>query len=144
METQKVFRKIVEDSIINNDTTTWINNMNQAVSATNVILNIAISPTLWLIPSSLIILKNPIEGYNNKLRVSTENMFFEINNNLNYNGEEKSPVKKQHHIGVKKLETLGDKKSPVKKEKNPPMSTENLIILSLSMVGGILISKHLL
>ena len=76
LETQKVFRKIVEDSIINYETTTWINNMNQAVSATNVVLNTAISPTLWLIPSSLIILKNPIEGYNNKLKVSTPNVFW--------------------------------------------------------------------
>ena len=125
--------------------------MNEAVSATNVILNTAISPILWLIPSSLIILKNPIEGYNNKLKVSTENMFFGINNNLNYSGKkeekEKSPVKKQHQIGVKKLETLGDKKKQYKKSpvKNPPMSSsENLIILSLSIVGGILISKYLL
>ena len=48
LETQKVFRKIFEDSIINYDTTTWINNMNQALTATNVILNTAISPSLWL------------------------------------------------------------------------------------------------
>ena len=51
LETQKVFRQIVADSIINYDTTTWINNMNEAISATNVVLNTAISPTLWLIPS---------------------------------------------------------------------------------------------
>ena len=84
LETQKVFRQIFEDSIINYDTSTWINNMNQAISSTNVVLNTAISPTLWLIPSSLIILKNPIEGYNNKLKVSDENMVFGINENLNH------------------------------------------------------------
>ena len=122
--------------------------MNQAVSATNVVLNTAISPTLWLIPSSMIILKNPIEGYNNKLKVSTQDMFFGINSNLNYQGkEEKSLVKKQHQLMVKKLETLGDEKQYKKDEKKlikTPSSTENLIILSLSIVGGILISKHLL
>ena len=44
--------------------------MNTVITATNVVLNVALSPSLWLIPSSLIILKNPIEGYNNKLKVS--------------------------------------------------------------------------
>ena len=66
LETQKVFTQIVEDSIINYNTSTWINNVNQAVSATNVVLNMAISPTLWLIPNNLIILDKPIVGYNNK------------------------------------------------------------------------------
>ena len=46
LETQEVFRQIVEDSIINYSTSTWINNMNQALTDTNVVLNIAISPTL--------------------------------------------------------------------------------------------------
>ena len=153
LETQKVFRQIVKDSVINYDTTTWINNMNEAVSDTNVILNTAISPTLWLIPSSLIILKNPIEGYNNKLRVSTEDMVFGINKDLNYQGEEEetSPVKKQHYIGLKKLETLGDekkKKKQYKKEKSSIKTSrgkeENVIIFSLAMVGGVLISKYIL
>ena len=137
LETQKVFRQIVADSIINYDTTTWINNMNEAVSDTNVILNTAISPTLWLIPSSLIILKNPIEGYNNKLRVSTQDMVFGINKDLNYQG---SSVKKQ-------LETLGEEEKKKKKISNPPSSSdvkENVIIFSLAMVGGVLTSKYLL
>lgn len=34
LETQKVFCKIVEDSVINYDTTTWINNMNKSVTDT--------------------------------------------------------------------------------------------------------------
>ena len=129
LEMQKVFWKIVEDSIINYETTTWINNMNQAVSDTNVILNTAISPTLWLIPSSLIILKNPIEGYNNKLKVSTADMFFGVNNRLNYQGKEekiKSPVKKLEKEKIKS-----------------PENTENLIILSLSLIGGVLFSKYI-
>ena len=55
LETQQEFRKIFEDSVINYDTATWINNMNTAITATNVVLNTAISPSLWLVPSSLII-----------------------------------------------------------------------------------------
>ena len=45
LETQEVFRQIVEDSIINYNTSIWINNMNQAVTDTNVVLNIAVCPT---------------------------------------------------------------------------------------------------
>ena len=88
--------------------------MNQAISSTNVVLNTAISPTLWLIPSSLIILKDPIDGYHNKLKVSNQNMVFGINENLNYFGKNfsnkvESPVKKQHQSEiVKKLEKLSN------------------------------------
>ena len=60
IETQEVFRQIVEDSVINYNTSVWINKTNQAVSDPNVVLNVAISPTLWLLPSNLIILNKPI------------------------------------------------------------------------------------
>ena len=55
--------------------------MNQAISSTNIVLNTAISPTLWLMPASLIILKNSIDDYNNNLKVSSENMVIGINKN---------------------------------------------------------------
>ena len=83
----------------------------QESSNKKAVINTAISPTLWLIPSSLIILKNPIDGYNNKLKVSDKNMVFGINKNLNYYGSktsETSPVKKQHNIELKKLEKWND------------------------------------
>ena len=57
--------------------------MNRSITDTNVILNLAISPSLWLMSSNLIIIKNPIKGYNNKLRVATINMNFGVNENLN-------------------------------------------------------------
>ena len=82
--------------------------MNTAITATNIVLNVAISPSLWLIPSSLIILKNPIEGYNNKLKVFDENMVFGINENLNYYGKITSPMRKQHNTELKKLEKLSE------------------------------------
>ena len=40
---QQIFRQIVEDSIINYDKSTWINNVNRSISDTNVVLNMAIS-----------------------------------------------------------------------------------------------------
>ena len=82
--------------------------MNMAVTTTNVVLNVAISPSVWLIPLSLIILKHPIEGYNNKLKTSNENMKFGINENLNYYLKQTSPVKKQVRQSLKKLQKLGD------------------------------------
>ena len=114
--------------------------MNQAVSDTNVLLDTAISPTLWLIPSSMIILKNPIQGYNNKLKVSTPDMFFGINSNLNYDGkeEEKFPLLKKQQLSDER------KKSPVKKISSSSSSErENLIILTLALVGGVLFSKYI-
>ena len=70
--------------------------MNQAVTSTNVVLNMAISPTLWLIPSNLIILEKPIVGYNNKLNVSDESTKFGLNKNVNYFGMKNSQPKKVH------------------------------------------------
>ena len=155
LETQKVFRQIIADSIVNYDTSTWINNMNTAISSTNVILNIAISPTLWLIPSSLIILKNPVEGYNNKLKVSSEDMVFGINNNLNYYGTQKKLTRKEENkISIPKFleKTPKTSISNTSKEK-PKISTsntlektknsENVFILSFSIIVGILISKYI-
>ena len=138
-----------EDSIINYDTTIWINNMNTAITATNVILNTAISPTLWLIPSSMIILKNPIEGYNNKLKVSSEEMKFGINKKLNfYGGENKtklegSEIKKD--LKEKEIKKIIPPKTEKEIKKNIPPKTENenFIILALSLGGGFLISKYL-
>lgn len=47
------------------------------------VLNMEISPSVRLLPSNLVILKNAIQGYD-KLKTETENMVFGINNELNY------------------------------------------------------------
>ena len=56
LETQQEFCDLVEDSVINY--------MNRTITNTNVILNLATSPSLWLMSSNLIKIKNPIKGYN--------------------------------------------------------------------------------
>ena len=76
LKTQQEFRKIVEDSKIYYDVTTWISKMNRAITQTNIILNLAISPNLWLLSNNLIILKDPIAGYNNSLKTARENVFW--------------------------------------------------------------------
>ena len=54
--------------MINYNTSTWINNVNRATTDTNIILNLAISPSLWLMSNNLIIIKNHIKGFNNKFK----------------------------------------------------------------------------
>ena len=86
--------------------------MNQAVTDTNVVLNIAVSPTLWLLPSNFILLNKPIPGYNNKLKVSDESMKFGLNEDIN-----RAPIKKSH------IDMLGDEKP--KKEHQETAFKEN-------------------
>ena len=69
--------------MLNYNTSTWINNKNRAIRDTNIILNLAISPSLWLMSNNLIIIKNSIKDFNNKLQVATINMTFGVNENLN-------------------------------------------------------------
>ena len=38
---------------------------------------------MWLLPRDLILLNKPIPGYNNKLKVSNENMKFGLNEDIN-------------------------------------------------------------
>ena len=119
LETQQEFRKIVEDSVINYDTSVWIKNMNQAVTDSNVVLNIAVNPTLWLLLSN-ILLNKPIPEYNNKLKVSDASMKFGLNADIN-----RVTIKKT------KLDVLGNEKP--KKEhqetvfKQNPVKTEETI-----------------
>ena len=78
-QTQDVFRKIVDDTIIQSDTTVMISNMRRAIQDTNVVLNLAISPGVILIPSRMVILEKPIPGYNNILTNATSKMTFGVN-----------------------------------------------------------------
>ena len=66
-QTQVVFRKIVRDTIVEDNQTITINNMRKAIVYTNAILNTAITPGMILVPGSLIILKQKIPGFNNIL-----------------------------------------------------------------------------
>ena len=83
-QTQDVFRKIVEDTIVQNDTTVLISNMRTSIQATNVVLNLAVVPNVILMPSNFVILDKKIEGYNNILTTATDKMSFGINKDVNY------------------------------------------------------------
>ena len=58
--------------------------MRKAIQDTNVVLNMAITPGIILIPSNMIILKEKVEGYNNVLTLATNAMKFGVNTNVNY------------------------------------------------------------
>ncbi len=88
LQTQEVFRTIVKETIAQSDVTITISNMRTAIASTNVVLNMAISPGMILVPSNLIIQKEKIPGYNNVLTLATDKMKFGKNTSVNY----KAPI----------------------------------------------------
>ena len=87
LQTQEVFRTIVKETIAQSDATITISNMRTAIASTNVVLNMAISPGMILVPSDLI-QKEKIPGYNNVLTLATDKMKFGKNTSVNY----KAPI----------------------------------------------------
>lgn len=132
LQTQQVFRKLVEDSIIKYSVKTWIFNMRKAIDDTNVVLSLAISPGLLLLPSEMIILKEKIPGYNNTIKIANNDMSFGVNKNINFN-----PIKDNfNEIKTVSTDTLKAK---------PDNHNSNLaIILVLSTASSYIFSKYLL
>ena len=60
-----------------------VSDMRLAIKNTNVVLNMAISPGLILIPSNMIILKERVAEYNNVLTLATSDMKFGVNEDIN-------------------------------------------------------------
>ena len=89
IQKQDVFRMIVEES----DVTITLSNMRTAITSTNVVLNMAISPGMILVPSNLIIQKKMVAGYNNVLMLATVNMKFGKNDNVNYKARSRGSPK---------------------------------------------------
>ncbi len=88
LQTQDVFYTIAKEMIAESNVTIMISNMRTAIASTNVVLNMAISPGMILIPSNLIIHKEKIPGYNNVLTLATDKMKFGKNTGVNY----KAPI----------------------------------------------------
>lgn len=53
--------------------------MNQAITDTNVVSNLAVNPSLWLLASNMVLLKNPII-HNDCLKIASSDMQFGLNN----------------------------------------------------------------
>ena len=65
LQTQEIFHRLVKDTITQDDPVKAISDMRLAIKNTNVVLNMAITPEIILIPSDMIVLKERVAGYNN-------------------------------------------------------------------------------
>ena len=85
--------------------------MRTAIQDTHVTLNMVRNPNIILIPSKLIILKEPIPGYNNVLQNPAKNMKFGINGKFHCFSEVKKTPKKilgSRDTPIEHLDTLSD------------------------------------
>ncbi len=139
LQTQDVFNTIVKETIAESDVTIMISNMREAIKDTNVVLNMAISPGMILVPSNLIIQKEKIPGYNNVLTLATDKMKFGKNTGVNY----KAPVSQESPDTPKtSLRTTQRTELHKPKPKSPKISVASEILGMTMMVGGFLISKY--
>ena len=84
LQTQEIFHRLVKDTITQDDPVKAISDMRLAIKNTNVVLNMAITPGIILIPSDMIILKGKVAEYNNVLTLATKDMKFGVNEDINY------------------------------------------------------------
>ena len=84
LQTQEIFHRLVKDTITQDNPVKSISDMRTAIKDTNVVLNMAITLGIILIPSDMIILKEKVAGYNNVLTLATKNMKFGVNEDVNY------------------------------------------------------------
>ena len=156
LQTQDIFRQIVNDTIVQNDINTSISNMRKAIADTNVTLNLAITPDVILMPSNLIILDKSMPGYNNFLTVANSRVSFGVNSKVNYMGVKKDPPKNVHQPDkpVEHLDDL-DKVDKPKKPTDPASkavvksisdnhNTEILALLGVSSLSTFLVVKYML
>ena len=83
IETQNEFKALFESSVKVNDISKSVQNYQKSVQETKLRLDLAVAPGVWLIPSNLIINTESVVGYNNSLKIATEDMTFGVNNSIN-------------------------------------------------------------
>ena len=138
IQTQEVFRKLVADTIIQDDQTVAVINMRKAIKDTNVVLNTAISPGVMLIPSNMIILTKMVSGYNNILTLARSGMRLGKNDGVNYFDiitHSKDVVAKPAAKPVANSEV-----QPTTHDK-PQLE---LYLLVISLIGGSLVSRFII
>ena len=128
LQTQEVFKKLVNATIIQSDQTVTIANMRKAIKDTNVVLNMAISPGIILIPSNLIILDKMKVGYNNVLKLVASGMRFGKNDEVNY---------------VKPSASVPEPSASVPEPEVSQKGYLDVYLLAITLISGTLISKFL-
>ena len=71
-----------------------------AVQEAKLLLDLAIAPGIWLMPSNLVINTESIVGYNNELQNASEDMQFGVNVGVN---EKSKAVGIKHNLGDSKV-----------------------------------------
>ena len=138
LQTQEVFRKLVADTIIQDDQTVAVTNMRKAIKDTNVVLDSAISPGVMLIPSNMIILTKMVSGYNNILTLAEGGMRFGKNDGVNH----------FDIITHSKDDVANSAAKPVANSEVQPTTYDKpqleLYLLVISLIGGSLVSKFII
>ena len=116
--------------------------MRTAIKNTNAVLNLAISPGVTLIPSEMLILKEPVPGYDNVLTL-VKHIVFGENGKVNYY-KPVSPKKPpdtppKTPDAPKTLKTSKDFKGYA----NKPTKEELMVIFGSVLVFGAIIAKFL-
>ena len=139
IQTQEVFKKLVNDIIIQSDQTITIANMRKAIKDTNVVLNMAISPGIILIPSNLIILDRMETGYNNILKLATSGRKFCKNDDVNYFERVSKEPKRVSEEPKRVSEEPKRVQNIISNE--PKMNQSELTLPVVTLISGTLISK---
>ena len=119
-ETQQEMLKLFEEAIIEEDIAKSVQQYQLVIQEAKLQLNFAIAPSIWLIPSNLIINTESVMGYNNFLKKANNLMTFGLNQLINNepklvgtNHDHKNIKKKLPHA-VKKQQ---DYKAPIEIKK---------------------------
>ena len=154
LQTQEVFKKLVNDTIIQSNPTVTISNMRKAIKDTNVVLNMVISPGIILIPSDLIILDKMVPGYNNVLKLATSDMKLGKNDDVNYfkpseeSGSENTGSSSENtgsNSGNIRSSSVNTGSNPVNKKlrsvrTEPKTNESELILLITTIASGVYIN----
>ena len=145
LQTQDIFHRLVKDTVTQDNPMKAISDMRTAIKATNVVLNMAITPGIILIPSNMIILKEKVAGYNNVLTLATKDMKFGVNENVNY----VKPVQQEEKVTTKVQEEVTTKVQPEKEEVQttttvfPKIDKTTYLLGSMATVG-FLVAKYVI
>lgn len=164
LQTQVVFRRLVNDTIVGSDQVVIVNNMRKAIVDTNVILITAMSPGVILVPSDMIILKKKIPGFNNILTIADPSMKFGKSSDVNRvkrdvqqslgNNDEQNVRQNVRQNNVKQnvimdvdenlAKTQMSKVGIMQQTESSSRGLSLMTLLPVSTIGGLMIAKFLL
>ena len=147
-QTQVIFHQIAKETVVSSNGSTLISSMRSAIKGSNVALNMAILPGVILIPSNMLILDSPIEGYNNVITIAKKGMQFGKNVQVNFSPTKIAPLPITQTTPLPVTQTE-DKVTPKKEGQLtiptlPKSNSEVVLVLGSSVALGLLIIYLLL